>query len=127
MELLITPALCKESKSESGEDVAPLFSGTVTVRTHSMPESYRFKAKLGEKSSEMTAASENKGKQAAVAMRLLADAAEEIKGCFVAVDLKELSTGVEIKSADDLYSYEPAFGIISEIAMKFVQGFAEKK
>jgi hypothetical protein len=126
MELVITPTLCKQSKDESGADVAPLFSGSVTVKVPTMPQSYKMKAKFGKKTIGLTD-SGDKNTQAFATMELLADIAEDIQSYFVAVDLTELSTNKKIQSVDDLYCYEPAFAIVSEVAMKFIQGFVEKE
>lgn len=123
MELVITPTLCKVQKDESGAEIAPLFSGTVTIELPTMPESFRFKAKYGKRSLHLQ---QDKNEAAFETMELMADIAVDIKKSFSKVDLTELATQKRIESVDDLYSYEPAFGIISEIAMKFIQGFVEK-
>ena len=126
MDLEIVPSICKASKDESGAEIAPLFTGSVTIKIPSMPESYRFKAKYGKKTMGMSGV-EDKGEQAFLTMELLADIAEDIQPYFSKVELKEVGSKKSIKTVDDLYSYEPAFPIISEVAMKFIQGFATKE
>lgn len=126
MDLEIVPSICKATKDEGGQEIAPLFTGSVTIKIPSMPESYRFKAKYGKKTMGMSGVTE-KQEQAFATMELLADIAEEIQPFFMKVELKEVKSKKAIKTVDDLYSYESAFPIISEIAMMFIQGFASKE
>jgi hypothetical protein len=125
MELEIVPALCKPTKDESGADVAPLFTGSVTIRLPSVVENYKLKAKYTRKTMGMQNI-EDKVEQACLTMDLLADMAGEIQPYFVKVDLKEAGAKKACKSVDELYHTEALFPVISEIAMKFIQGFATK-
>jgi hypothetical protein len=59
-------------------------------------------------------------------MELIAQVCEDIKPNILKVEIKEMSSGKELSSVDDLYCFEPAFGMIAELGMKFIQGFAEK-
>lgn len=127
MDLEIVPAICKATKDENGVDVAPLFSGSVTIKMMSMPESYKFKSKYGRKTMAMSGVVEEGSEKAFATMDLLGELGTEIQPFFANVALKDLSNGKEIKSADDLYYYEPMFSVISEIAMKFIQGFSTKE
>lgn len=124
MDLVITPTLCKEQKNEAGDLVPASFSGFVTIRLPTMPESYRFKAKYGRRSVGLNEKSE--ADVAMVSLEMIADIAEEIKPFFSVVNLTEVATKKTLSTVEELYSYEPAFSIIAEVGMKFIQGFAEK-
>lgn len=124
MDLKIVPQACEVTKDEAGADVPASFSGSVTIRLPTMPETYRMKAKYGRKAVAMK--SEDSLENKLESMELVAEIAEDIKDNFVKVHLEDLQNGRKINSVDDLYSYEPAFGIIAEVAGKFIQGFAEK-
>lgn len=125
MDLEIVPLICKPTKDESGAEIAPLFSGSVTIRVPSMPESYRFKAKYGKKTVGMQGIDE-KTDQAFATMELLADIAEDIQPFFTKVELKEVKSKKAYKTVDELYTQESLFPVISEVAMKFITGFASK-
>lgn len=125
MELEIIPEICKPSKDESGAEVAPAFSGSVTIKVPTMPQSYKFKAKYGRRTTGM-AGEKDEHQVAFDTMDLLAEIADEIQPYFTKVQLVEAKTGKSIDSVDMLYSYEPVFPVVSEVAMKFIQGFAEK-
>lgn len=127
MEMVITPTLCKPTKNESGADVAPLFSGTVTIRVPTMPQAFKFKAKYGRRAVGMDGLSGNDTDKGLAMMEFLAEIAEEIQPFFTAVDLTDLQTNKRLTSVDEFYCYEPSFSVISEVAMKFIQGFAEKE
>lgn len=124
MDLVITPSLCKEQTDAAGKITPAAFSGSVTVKLPTMPESYRFKAKYGRKSVGLDTKSD--ADVALASLEMIADIAEEVKPFFTKVELTEINTKKEIKTVDELYSHEPAFAIIAEIGMKFIQGFAEK-
>jgi hypothetical protein len=126
MELQIVPGICKASKDDAGADVAPLFTGSVTIKVPTMPESYKFKAKYGRRTTGMMSEDKDKGATAFATMELLAEIAEEIQPFFTKVELTEIATNKAVDSVDMLYSYEPAFPVISDVAMRFIQGFAEK-
>ena len=124
MDLVIEPSACRPSKDEAGVETPASFKGKVTIKLPTMPESYRFKAKYGRRAVALD------GKEATdktmMTLELIADIAEEIKDCFVKVEIEEIGTKKKLTSMEELYSYEPAFGIVAEVSMKFVQGFAEK-
>jgi hypothetical protein len=124
MDLKIVPSVCEASKDEAGADVPASFSGSVTIRLPTMPESYRMKAKYGRKSIGMAKGDDVETRLGS--MELIAEIAEDIKDNFVKVAIEDLKSGKKINSVEDLYSYEPAFVIIAEVAGKFIQGFAEK-
>jgi hypothetical protein len=127
MELVIVPNICKPQKSEDGLETAPSFQGSITIDIPSTPELYRFRSKYGRKMNLNDMANmENKTEQAFATMDLIGEICEEIKPKILKVDLIEVSTKREIKSVEDLYCYEPVFGAVTEIGMKFIQGFAEK-
>lgn len=124
MDLKIVPSVCEVTKDEAGAAVPASFSGSVTIRLPTMPESYRMKAKYGRKS--IGVAKDDEVSARLDSMELIAEIAEDIKDNFVKVSLEDLKSGKKINSVDDLYSYEPAFVVIAEMAGKFIQGFAEK-
>lgn len=125
MDLVIKPTICEEQKDAAGTVIAPAaFSGTVTIKLPTMPESYRFKAKYGRRSVGLDTKSE--ADVAMASLEMIADISEEIKPFFTKVELTDVGNGKQIASVDELYSYEPAFSVIAEVAMKFIQGFAEK-
>lgn len=126
MELVITPDICKPQKDEAGVEKPALFSGTVKIKLPTMPESYRFKAKYGRRTMGLGAEGLSKEDSTMLTMELLADIADQIKPNFIEVCLIENESKKEISSVDELYSYEPVFAVVSEIAMMFVQGFAQK-
>lgn len=126
MELTIVPSQCKVTKDESGVEIAPLFSGSLKINVPSVIESYKFKAKFGRKTVGMTEV-EGKSDQAFAMMDLLGEMIEAIQPSFSSVDLVNLKTNKAIKSVDELYHHEPAFPMISEVAMMFIQGFVEKE
>jgi hypothetical protein len=139
MDLEIVPALCKPTIDADGAEVAPSFSGSVTIKIPSMPASYRFKAKHGKKAMELEqhkakpkpkeTADEKKHRETMdmfLMMDFLADVAEEIQPYFVKADLVNIKTNKSYKTVDELYMNEELFPIISEMAMKFIQGFATK-
>ena len=126
MELVITPTACKPTKDEAGQDVPAAFNGTITIRIPSMPESYRFKAKYGKRTVGLGMSEMSKEQSTFVSMELLADIAEDVKGHFLKVDITDVASKKTITSIDELYCYEPAFAIIADVAMRFIQGFAEK-
>lgn len=124
MDLIIEPSACKSSKDEAGVETPASFKGKVTIKLPTMPESYRFKAKYGRRA--MSLDGKDVSDKTMITLELIADIAEEIKDSLVKIELEEISTKKKLASMDDLYSYEPAFGIVAEISMKFIQGFAEK-
>jgi hypothetical protein len=127
MDLVFVPSACKESKDEAGKEIPAKFSGSITIKLPTMPESYRIKAKYGRKSVDTFGGkTEDSIDSRLVLIELLADIADEIKGNLLKVDLVYLQDNKKIKSADDLYSFEPGFEIIAEIGSKFLSGFAEK-
>lgn len=126
MELEVIPSQCKTSKDESGAEIPAPFSGSVTVRLPSMGEAYKFKAKYGRKMHDVDLKKLDNTESIFALMDLTGDLCEEIRGNFIKVNIKEVSTGKELKSADEIFTYEPAFEIVAEIGLKFVKGFAEK-
>lgn len=131
MELVITPSVCTTQKDEAGADIAPSFIGTVTIKLPTMPQSLRFKAKYGkrmrERESELKASGKDvKEVDSFEVIELMADIADDIAPFLQKVDLTEIATQKKIVTLDELMSYEPSFPILSEVAIKFVTGFAEK-
>jgi hypothetical protein len=127
MKLEIVPHACKESKNEeTGEVIPPSFEGSVTIKLPSMPESYRFKAKFAKRYVDVDTAKMSKAAMDVETLDLIAAIAEEIRPFFLEVKLKDLENGKEITSAEELFYYEDGFGIIADIGMRFVKGFAEK-
>lgn len=124
MDLVIVPSICQDQTDAAGKVTPAAFSGSVTIKLPTMPESYRFKAKYGRRSVGLDQKSE--ADVAMASLEMIADIAEDIKPFFTKVELVDVQTKTKLKSVDELYSYEPAFAIIADVAMRFVQGFAEK-
>ena len=57
---------------------------------------------------------------------VVADIAQDIRERFLAVNLEEKATQKKITTVEELYSYEACFEVVSDVALKFVTGFATK-
>ncbi len=107
MEKTIIPAQCTIQKltlkDGTVKEVPPSFEGNVTIRLPSMPEFMRYKAKFGRHVIKSDDAVEtDQLLRELFAMDVIAEVAESTKPNWVSVNLKEISTGHEIKTVEDL-------------------------
>lgn len=140
MDLKIIPSICLPKKDkETGAEIAPAeFQGHVKIRLPEMPAVFRFKAKYGKeflkrrdtvelaKTQTKELSDETFQRVQLETMEIIAQIAEDIKGHWSEIDLIEVKTGKHISSVDELYTTEACFEVISEIGIKFIEGFAEK-
>lgn len=118
MEIKFVPKGASETKSENGEVVKATLSGSITVKALDYSARMRLKAKFAKLQSPTDKLSE------VIEERIiaLADMAVELKPQIVSVELKDLETGREAKSIDDLYD-DPAFdNCVSELVVAFAMG-----
>jgi hypothetical protein len=133
MELKVCPKACEElekKNKETGEitKIPPRFEpgGSVTVRLPLMTDVFRLKAKYGRRFREASAKGEGDDVDTFEALELLADIVEDVQKYFVSCDLVCAKTKTQIKTVEELMSFELGQEVLSELAFKFVFGFAEK-
>lgn len=133
MELTIHPNACTEQirkDKETGEErkVPPVFEpgGKVVITLPTTPVQYRFKAKYGKRWRDHFKGREESDVDPLEMMELLADVIEDIMPHLKSVDLVSCATKQKIDTVDQFVCDEECQSVISEIALKFIFGFAEK-
>jgi hypothetical protein len=118
-----------DDKEFKGPLLKDLFEGYVEVKVPSYPERLRFPKDIGLEVAAGPVSDADKEKIAGSLrqLELLAKCAEKVKPFIASVSLKHIEDGVELKSADDLYDFPDAGGLVTGLCTKFILGFLEKK
>lgn len=136
MQLKYTPLQLEVREKLEKEGDEPLlqdrFEGFLEIRCPSYPERLRLPKELGienlaPEDESKDADHREKMERVFKNLELMALCADKIKTYITAVDLKDKTAGVELKTVDDLYDYPHASAIVAGLCSKFITGFVEKK
>lgn len=117
IELPFVPSTCKGDK--------PTMKGAITVMAPPYPKRLRYQAKfaaMATDASQDTVKSE--ADKRSEQMLLISELVEESAQYIKAVDLELLDGSVKAKSVDELFGFGEFEGVVIEVAMGMIQGFA---
>jgi hypothetical protein len=110
MEYIFTPSQCK------GDD--KIFEGTVILKVLSTTQKFRLMSKC-----EFELTEDGLNKKSMKQLNIIADLIDATKPYFLKVEIKNISTGKEYKTFDDLEYNDECSTLLIECATQFMNGF----